>query len=85
MRESMQVTIATPACATPSKPDSVKVSANLRLAASRSLKESAVPGLGAGLFDEVTAVTLSPHAMDLLEASLPRRVNTAAAWPWDTP
>ncbi len=38
MRESMQVTIATPAWATPSKPARSKCSANSRLAASRSSK-----------------------------------------------
>ncbi len=36
--ESMQVTIATPAWATPSNPPSSKVSANERLAAIRSSK-----------------------------------------------
>ena len=40
MRESMQVTTATPAWAMPSKPLSAKVSANRRLAASRSSKGS---------------------------------------------
>src|SRR3954470_1656436 len=38
MRESMQVTMATPAWATPSNPDRSKSAANSRLAASRSSK-----------------------------------------------
>ena len=40
IRESMQVTIATPAWATPSKPPRSKSSANSRLAASRSSKSA---------------------------------------------
>ena len=42
MRESMQVTMATPAWATPSKPARAKFSENRRLASSRSSKALSV-------------------------------------------